>query len=146
MNGLIRIAAFMAVSLGTGGLSAGDDKKPVAKPPSVEVKIKDGPKADVVVKGGDKTATAKAGQIVQMGVTPPLNPPFPMDFEVTVDGKKVESKVYDAGIHLDGRPKPTAFAKLIQFKAAGEGKQKVFMSYTQGQQKYGQAIELEVTK
>jgi hypothetical protein len=136
---------FGVVLVAAGG-SLADDTKGDQKPRRVEVKITNGPKADVAINGNEKVAAAKAGQVVQVAFGMPLSPPFPSDFEVKIDGAKVDSKVYDGGVHFDGRPTPAAAVKLVQFKAAGEGKRKVLIEYKQGQQRYRRELELDVKK
>jgi hypothetical protein len=146
MKHWVGMVAFGVVAFGMVALSGADEKKGTEKKVlKAEVKIKKGPKADVEVTAIAKSATAKAGQVVQMSFGRPLSPPFPTDYVVKVNGKKVESKVYEGEFFLNGKAS-SAKADAVQFKAEGEGKQKVVIEYKQGTQQYRQAFELEVTK
>lgn len=104
-------------------------------------------KADVIVKDGDKSATAKPGQVVQVEVKYPVIPPFPDGFVVKVDGKKVDSKTF-VGVVLspEGKPVVGVGLKLVQFKAAGAGKQKVVVEYKKGKDDAKFEIDLEIAK
>jgi len=123
----------------SGGLTQADDKKNDGK----EEKA---PKADIVIGKDAKAGKAKAGGVVEVQLQFPVAPPFPDNFEVTVDGKKVDSKTYGGVVTKDGKPVIGVGLKLVQFKAAGDGKQKVVVSYQKGKDKETKEIELEVTK
>lgn len=128
--------SVLAVSL-SAGLALGDDKKNEDK----------APKADVVIGKDAKSGKAKAGDTVEVQLQFPVAPPFPDGFEVTIDGKKVESKTYSGVVTTkDGKPVIGVSLKLVQFKAAGDGKQKVVVSYQKGKDKETKEVELEVTK
>jgi len=107
---------------------------------------KKAPKADVVVKKGEKIAKAKSGETVEVQVDYPVVPPFPEKLEVKVDGKKVEAKEYSARVLVDGKPVVGVGRKVIQFKATGDGKQKVVVEYKKGDATEKVEIELEVAK
>jgi hypothetical protein len=104
------------------------------------------PKADVVIKNDETSGKAKAGDLVEVQIRYPIAPPFPDEFEVTVDGKKVDSDVSSGVETKNGKPLVGVGLALIQFKAEGSGKEKVVVSYLKGKETIKKEIELEVTK
>jgi hypothetical protein len=123
--------AFTAFSIST---TSADDKEGKA------------PKADVVIGTKAKAGKAKDGQVVEVQVQYPVVPPFPDNFVVKVDGKMVDSKTYSGSVTKDGKPVVGVGLKLVQFKAAGEGKQHVVVEYKKGDAAEKREVELTVTK
>jgi hypothetical protein len=104
------------------------------------------PKADVIVKPGDKSATVESGQMVEIQIKYALDQPLPDKFVVKVNGKKVESRLYEGVAAVGCKPAAGVALKLVQFKAEGDGKEKVVVDYVKGRAAEKREVELTVTK
>jgi len=137
MKQLLQLVTFGLVLTGlTGGTTTADDKNAEKK----------APKAEVVVLDDDKVASAKSGQTVEVQVQFAVVPPFPDKFEVTVGGRRVKSSVYRGQVMIGGKPVVGSGLKLVQFKAEGEGKQKVVVEYKKDDDTIKRKVELTLTK
>lgn len=127
---MTRLLGVVAVAFATAFLTAADDEKAI--------------KADVTIGNDAKTGTAKAGQMVEIQVQYPVVPPFPSDFNVTVDGKKVKFQERNTQVLRDGRPMIGVTNRSIYLTAEGNGKQKVVIEYKKGTETMKKEVELTV--
>jgi hypothetical protein len=98
-----------------------------------------------VVKGGDKSAKAKAGQLVEVQYHFPSRAK-PENFEVKVNGKNLELEVYERLTTDDDKPIVGIRVILLQFMATGEGEQRLLISCKVEDIEDVQELQLEVSK
>jgi len=138
---MLRIAAAMMFALAVGSFTgAAEDKKPADKDGEKPIK------ADVIVKHDATAGKAKAGEAVGIDVQYPVVPPFPTDFTVTVDGKKVKFDQRKTPVTVNGKPVVGVSNNTVYFKVEGKGKQKVVIEYKKGDDKLKREVELEVVE
>jgi hypothetical protein len=142
-GGSFMLRVLIALMLGVAVVSfagATEDKKPVEKESEKPFK------ADVIIKHDATTGKAKAGEVVGIDVQHVVAPPFPSDFSLAVDGKKVKFEQRVTPVLLNGKPVVGVQNNTIYFKAEGKGKQKVVIEYKKGDEKLKREVELEVAE
>ncbi|MCE9564035.1 MAG: hypothetical protein K8U57_18485 [Planctomycetes bacterium] len=138
---MLRIAtALMFTFAAVTFAGAAEDKKPADKDGEKPIK------ADVLIKHDATAGKAKAGEVVGIDVQYPVAPPFPSDFSVTVDGKKVKFDQRKTPVTVNGKPVVGVANNTVYFKAEGKGKQKVVIEYKKGDEKVKREVELEVAE